>query len=254
MIIEAILPAILLGAIAGSFLSTVAQRWHDLPSLAGRSRCDRCGVPIPAHANVPILGFVLLRGRCGRCGGAIDPAHIVMEAGCAAIGGIALAIEPTTEGWIAAGFGWTLALLALIDAREQRLPDAIVLPLGAAGLALGAVHLPPPFETRAVGALAGFVALWLVAAGYRVLRGREGLGRGDAKLLGAIGAWTGWVMLPQIVLVAALLGLAWAGFRFARGHRVEATDRLPFGTLLALAAWPLSMAAAAGLSLPLGPG
>ena len=160
-----------------------------------------------------------------------------MEIICAAIGCIALATLPGVEGWIAAFFGWVLALLALIDAREQRLPDIFVLPLGGVGLMIGVTAFLPPMASRIAGALAGFASLWVIARVYRTLRGREGIGRGDSKLLGAIGAWVGWQDLPRIVLAGAILGLCWTALRYVRGHTVTATDRLPLGTLLAPAAW-----------------
>lgn len=238
-----ILSAIILGALAGSFLSTVAIRWPSPGSLGGRSRCDECGVAVPAYDNLPIAGFILLRGRCRGCGARIDFGHLALEVVCAAAGGIALALRPGTSGWTIAALGWALALLALIDAREQRLPDILVFPLGAAGLALGAMWSPLVLETRAIGAVAGFLALRVVAHGYRAARGREGIGGGDAKLLGAIGAWTGWQPLPTIVLVSSLLGLSWAAFQHLRGQRITMVDRLPFGTLLAIAAWGVVMLA-----------
>ena len=235
-VVETVLAG-LFGTIAGSFLSTVAMRWKSLNSMLGRSRCDLCDAVIPPWDNIPLVSFVALSGRCRSCRETFSFAHIGMEIICAAIGCIALATLPGVEGWSAAFFGWVLALLALIDAREQRLPDMFVLPLGGVGLMIGVTAFLPPMASRIAGALAGFASLWVIARVYRTLRGREGIGRGDAKLLGAIGAWVGWQDLPRIVLAGAILGLAWTALRYVRGHSVTATDRLPLGTLLAPAAW-----------------
>ncbi|WP_419826266.1 prepilin peptidase [Sphingomonas sp.] len=227
------------GAVAGSFLATVAIRdGRGEPVSRGRSRCDRCAVPVPIWANVPVASWLWLRGRCGACHAAIDPRHPLLEIACLLLAVASVASRPGTAGWAGAVFGWLLATLAVIDAGSFRLPDRLVLPLLGSGLAAGAGGLPPPLQDRLWGAGVGFVALTLLAAAYRRSRGREGLGAGDAKLLAAIGAWLGWQPLPWVVLAAAVLGLGATAARAVAEERVTATDRLPLGTLLAMAAWP----------------
>lgn len=227
-------PALLgvLGLVFGSFIATVAIRWPEGRSaLSGRSACDGCGRVLGAAELVPLAGYLVLRGRCRSCGAAIAPLHPVVEAIGAAIGLAAGFAAPGWDGVAGATFGWLLLALAAIDFRAFWLPDALTAALALAGLAFGA----PPLADRLIGGVAGFAALWLVAAGYRRLRGRAGLGGGDAKLFGAIGLWLGWRALPGVLLVACLIGLA-----VALARRMRAGDRLPLGTLLAagaFAAW-----------------
>jgi leader peptidase (prepilin peptidase)/N-methyltransferase len=221
--------------VIGSFLSTLAIRWPAGRSIArGRSRCDGCGVAIPAWRLVPLASYALQRGRCGGCERPIDWRHPAMELLCALIGFVALWLSPDWAGAAGALFGWGLAVLALLDRDHFWLPDRLTLPLGALGLAIG----PALLADRVIGAVAGYAALALIAAGYKTARGRVGLGQGDAKLLGAIGAWLGWRMLPWVVLGACAIGIVWAVLA-----RKSATDRLPLGTLLAVAAWGAWVAA-----------
>jgi leader peptidase (prepilin peptidase)/N-methyltransferase len=134
-------------------------------------------------------------------------------------------------------FGWTLLALAWIDWRQLRLPDALTLPLLLAGLAAAALDGQAALLSGVIGALAGYAALRLVGESYFSLRGHEGLGQGDAKLLAAAGAWLGWEALPWVVLLAALLGLALAVARRAGGGALTRETALPFGPPLALAIW-----------------
>ena len=234
---------VLLGAVAGSFLATLAIRWgRDESVVRGRSRCDVCGALIPGWALIPAISIVLLEGRCRACAAPIDRRHLALELGCMAIGGASLAARPGAEGLAGALSGWLLAALALLDLDHFWLPDRLVAPLLLLGLAAGAYGIDPSLSDRIAGALLGFALLTIVGWSYRRIRGREGLGQGDAKLLAAIGAWLGWRALPDVVLLAALLGLGWTLLLAARGRTVSLVDRLPLGTLLALAAWPLWVA------------
>lgn len=132
--------------------------------------------------------------------------------------------------------GWALLTLGLIDSRIYRLPDPLTLPLVAAGLAGAAFFQPDQLTARLIGSVGGYAALAAAALIFRWLRGRDGLGLGDAKLLAASGAWLGWRMLPNVLLLASLGGLAWVFV----SHRINGHDRntpLPFGPFLALASW-----------------
>jgi len=227
------------GAIIGSFVATVTIRWpQGRSAMGGRSACDGCGVTLVARDLVPLASWILLRGRCRRCGDRIDPRHPAIELAAAVIGASALAVAPGWSGVAGCVFGWTLLLLLVLDAEHFWLPDRLTLPLAAAGLAAAGLGLEPSFESRAIGLVAGWGGLTLVAAGYRLWRGRQGLGGGDPKLFGAIGAWLGWAALPAVLFGAAMTGLVVVALRLIRGRAVTATDRLPFGVLLALAAWP----------------
>jgi leader peptidase (prepilin peptidase)/N-methyltransferase len=128
--------------------------------------------------------------------------------------------------------------LAVLDWRAFWLPDRLVLLLALGGLAGGLAGLSPPLIDRLAGGAAGFAVLWVVAFGYRRLRGREGLGGGDPKLFGAIGLWLGWQLLPAVLLVAGLVGLGIVGVRALSGRVMAGTDALPLGTLIAVAAYP----------------
>lgn len=232
MVTLATLGGALLGALVGSFVATLVLRWPDQPGVPrGRSRCDHCGRIIGAIDLLPLLSALFQRGRCRTCRAPINPLHWQIELTSAAIGGTALALSPDAPGVALAMMGWMLVPLAWIDARHQWLPDPLSLGLALAGFALGGL-LGVPMADRVIGAVAGFTALWLIAATYRLVRGREGLGGGDPKLLGAVGAWIGWVPLAPVLALAAASGLVIGLVR-----RMPATGALPFGTMIAPAAW-----------------
>ena len=145
-----------------------------------------------------------------------------------------------TTGWLlwaSCGLGWVLLALAAIDQREQLLPDVLTLPLIPAGLAVAYVDDPAHLFDHAVGAIAGYAVFVLIELVYARVRGRAGLGRGDAKLLAAAGAWVAWIGLPHVVLIAALTALIAAAAARLTGHSVGATTRLAFGPWLALGTW-----------------
>jgi leader peptidase (prepilin peptidase)/N-methyltransferase len=228
-----------LGAIVGSFLATLVVRWPEGRSVArGRSACDACGVILGVRDLVPLLSAALARGRCRRCGARIDPRHWQIELGCLGVGVLAGLAVPGPVGLAGSVFGWLLLTLAALDINEFWLPDALTAPLAAAGLASGLLGIEPALIDRVIGGVGGFAALWAVGAGYKALRHRDGLGGGDPKLLGAIGLWLGWRMLPAVVLLAALIGLAVVLLGILRGRPTSMGDRLPFGALLAIAAYP----------------
>ena len=222
----------------GSFLGVVAMRLTEGRTVVfGRSACDRCGATLGPLELVPLVSFVALRGRCRHCGAKIDPLHPLMEAGTLAI---AIWAGFVTPGWIVAAsclLGWTLMTLAAIDARTGLLPDVLTLPLVAAGLAVAFAIDRASLLGHVIGAAAGFLVFAALAEIYRRLRGRDGLGLGDAKLLAASGAWLSWSGLPTTVLFAAFIGLAFVLVRRARGEALEAADRLAFGPALAAATW-----------------
>lgn len=230
------------GALIGSYGGTLLARWPRGESATfGRSRCDSCAAPLGATQLVPVLSFLVQRGRCRRCAAAIAPGHLWIELGAMTVGGISGLLFADTPATAAASAvaGWLLLLLAAFDLRHFWLPDRLVLPLAALGLAVNALGIGPGLTDAVIGALGGFLALWAIARGYRLLRGREGLGGGDPKMLGAIGAWIGWQALPFTVFLAALLGLLAAGILALRGRAVDGEFRLPLGAALAAAAWPL---------------
>ncbi|WP_242137436.1 A24 family peptidase [Sphingomonas sp. TREG-RG-20F-R18-01] len=227
------------GAIIGSFIATIVVRWPEGRSVVhGRSACDGCGVALGARDLVPLLSALVARGRCRTCGARIDPLHWQIELTALVIGVAAGLVAPGVAGAAGAVFGWLLLTLGALDVVAFWLPDGLTGTLALAGLATGALGVMPLLLNRVIGGVAGFVALWAVGAGYRLLRGRDGLGGGDPKLLGAIGLWLGWRMLPTVVLFAALAGLGIAVLGALRGRPTTLADRMPFGALLAIAAYP----------------
>lgn len=134
-------------------------------------------------------------------------------------------------------FGWWLLVLAATDWRDFLLPDALTLPLAVAGIVVSYVIDPTHILDHLIGAFSGFFALALLAYAYARLRGRDGLGLGDAKLMGALGAWLSWQGLPSALLFAAISGLVFVLLRSAVRRPLAATDPIPFGTFLALGGW-----------------
>jgi leader peptidase (prepilin peptidase) / N-methyltransferase len=227
----------LLGLILGSFIATLVLRWPEGRSVGGRSACDGCGRTLGARDLVPLLSAVASRGRCRTCGGRIDPVHWQVELAAALVGLAAGLVAPGPEALAGAAFGWLLLALAALDLRALWLPDRLTAVLAAGGV-VTSPWFAPALEERLVGGAAGFALLWLVSAGYRRVRGREGMGGGDPKLFGAIGLWLGWRMLPPVLLAASLLGLGVALVAAVRGRPLAGDHPLPLGTLLAAAAYP----------------
>lgn len=232
-----------LGAIIGSFLATLILRWPERRSvLTGRSACDACGRTLSAIELVPLLSALVQRGQCRTCAAPIDFLHLKVELACAAAGAILLGLAPGIEGLGWAILAWLLITLAVLDYRHFWLPDALTLPLAFLGFTLAMWVNPVPLTDRIIGALAGYGGLMLIAIGYRWLRGREGMGGGDPKLLGALGAWLGWQVLPLVLLIASLAALLTALLHALRGGEVTSTTHVPLGTFLAIAAIPAWMA------------
>ena len=227
-----------LGAIFGSFIAALVIRWPQGRSvMRGRSACDDCGRTLRATELVPLLSFVAQRGRCRGCGAPIDPRHAAIELGGVAIGVAAGLVAPDAGGAAGATFGWLLLALAALDLAAFWLPDRLTGLLAVSGIVAGAAGLDPPLADRAIGGVAGYASLAAIAWGYRALRHRDGMGGGDPKLFGAIGLWLGWRMLPAVLVIASLIGLGVALFAQVTGRGMTRDTALPFGTLLAVAAY-----------------
>ncbi len=213
-----------------------------------RSACPGCGHRITALENVPVVSWLVLRGRCSGCKTRISPRYPLVEL----LTGIASAIVAVRFGfgWTAAAgivLTWALIALSAIDIDTQLLPDDITLPLMWLGLILSLFHAPvdgtavqgPLFvdpRSAIVGAAAGYLTLWSVYQAFKLATGKEGMGYGDFKLLAALGAWLGWQMLPLIILLSAVVGAVFgiAMIVFARHGRGVP---IPFGPYLAMAGW-----------------
>ncbi len=231
----------LLGLIFGSFIAAVTVRMpRDEDIVFGRSRCMSCGETLKPWHLVPALSWLVQRGRCAMCGAAVSPRYILIECGAAAIG-VWAALSGQDGGWIAiaatAVLGWQLLLIALIDAENFWLPDELTLPLIATGLAAAAVIAQAWPVAQLIGAVAGFVLLWALAEAYRRVRHRDGLGGGDPILFAGAGAWVGWTGLPTVLLWACAAGFSIVLTLLITRRTVALTDRLPFGTFLAVGIW-----------------
>lgn len=247
-----------LGLIIGSFLNVVIHRlpimlemqWRDEAALSAdgealvaqarydlwwpRSHCPHCQQPIALRNNVPVLGWLLLRGRSRCCHQPIAWRYPLVEAVTGILFVVAGSLWPPGVSLLGAlvliSF---LIALAAIDAETLLLPDALTLPLLWLGLFINLSDAFVPLESAVIGAMAGYLALWVVYWLFKTLTGKDALGAGDFKLLAALGAWLGWQALPQLVLLAALGGLVVTClWRWRRGSDFE--QPLAFGPWLAV--------------------
>jgi len=236
----------LLAPFIGSFLGVLIRRWPaGRPVAYGRSCCDHCGAPLAPRDLVPLVSWLLARGRCRRCKAPIGEFYPLVE--LAALGVVVWAGTLDTEAalWLDCLLGWGLLTLAWIDAEHLLLPDILTLPLILFGLGAAWYLRWPPLVDAAAGAAVGYLSFRLLALAYRWLRGRDGLGAGDAKLLAAGGAWLGWQALGDVVLGAALAGILWFIATRRPGTDEPRSDEppaagpaeLPFGPALAVAIW-----------------
>ena len=230
---------VILAPFVGSFLGVLVRRLPRGESIvAPRSHCESCGTKLGVRELLPIASFLLLRGRCRHCGVPIARDHLAAELAATLVPAAALAALPWA-GWEAIGaasvLGWVLLALALIDWAHWILPDVLTLPLLVAGLGATALLSPSALPDHAAAAAAGGGGLALLAFTYRRLRGREGLGGGDVKLLAAGGAWVGLQALPLLLAGAAVAGLLLALLRHGRG--IEGASAIPFGPPLCGAIW-----------------
>ncbi|AZD10585.1 Leader peptidase (Prepilin peptidase) [Pseudomonas chlororaphis] len=252
---------LVLGLIVGSFLNVLIWRlpkmlerdWHaqardilglpDEPAgpiynlLLPHSQCPHCGHPIRPWENIPLLSYLLLRGRCSACQAPIGRRYPLVELTC----GLASAFVAWHFGfgWQAGlmlFLSWGLLAMSLIDADHQLLPDVLVLPLLWLGLIVNGFDLFVSLHDALWGAVAGYLCLWSVYWLFKLLTGKEGMGHGDFKLLAMFGAWGGWQILPMTLLLASLTG-ALAGIAMLRRNRAQMSTPIPFGPFLAIAGW-----------------
>ena len=256
--------AAFLGLIAGSFLGVVAFRlprilerqWQgEIAQRSGnsqdsihcsdgrlslafpRSHCPSCASPIRPLDNIPLVGFLHLRGRCRACGAQIPLRYPALEVS-SALAAAAVAWRFGCEAPMAGALLLTFALIALacIDLETQLLPDAITLPFLWLGLALNLFGVYAPLPAAVIGAIAGYGVLWSVFQVFRLVTGKEGMGHGDFKLLAMVGAWLGWEVLPLVIILSSTSALVVGGSLIALGRRKRASP-LAFGPFLAGAAW-----------------
>lgn len=230
---------LLVAPFVGSALGTLVQRLpRGRPIALVRSACESCGRALGPLDLVPIASYVALGGKCRSCRSRIAPFHLWIELAALGVAASAVLVEADPGRlWAGCCLGWTLLALAWIDCEHMLLPDVLTLPLVLAGLAATWLLSSGDMADHAIGAAVGYAAFRAIAVVYQQLRGRSGLGQGDAKLLAAAGAWVGWEALPAIVLLAALAGLGAALVAAIGGRRLSGNTALPFGPFLAGALW-----------------
>jgi leader peptidase (prepilin peptidase)/N-methyltransferase len=257
-----VLLAGLTGLIVGSFLNVVIYR---LPRMMERqwraqcaelldhsqkegmhetfnlwtpgSRCPACRHPISPTENIPILSYLLQRGRCAHCATPISVQYPAVEATSALLA--AIVAWHYGPGWQAAAamlLTWSLIALSVIDFNHKLLPDVITLPFMWLGMGIALFGVFTDLQSSVVGAMSGYLSLWLVFHAFRILTGKDGMGFGDFKLLAMLGAWQGWQNLLPIVIVSSCVGAVLGIVLILVGGQNRNTP-MPFGPFLAAAGW-----------------
>jgi len=262
-----------LGLCIGSFLNVVIFRlpkmlirdWNneansilELPSkdhddanltlLSPRSHCADCKQTITWWANIPVFSYLLLRGRCSHCKEKISTRYPIVEIICAALSiTVAIHFSFSWETLAALLFTWGLLALTFIDIDHQLLPDEITLPLLWLGIIVNLFGFFTPTQDAIIGAVLGYVSLWSVSWVFKKVTGKVGMGNGDFKLLSLLGAWLGWKILPLLIFVASVSGIA-TGIIFITLKNKTKADPIPFGPHLAVAGWLILMASESTLA------
>jgi leader peptidase (prepilin peptidase)/N-methyltransferase len=250
----------IIGLYVGSFLNVVIHRlpimqhhlWmkelHVLQGVAveepaaysllmPRSCCPNCQSKLAFYDMIPLLSWLWLRGRCRYCQQPIAKCYPVVELLSALVTVFFSSIFPF--GWILLGvllFSWFLLALVMIDLEIMQLPDPLTLPLLWLGLLFNLTGTYVALADAVLGVVLGYMILWLLFWGFKLITGREGLGYGDFKLLAALGAWLGWATLPSLLTLAAFLGIVLSLLNYWRG-KTSLNSPMPFGPALALSAW-----------------
>ncbi|WP_442962322.1 prepilin peptidase [Pseudomonas sp. ADAK13] len=253
--------ALVLGLIVGSFMNVLVWRlpkmlereWraqaHEVLGLPAEpaaapynlmrpnSCCPNCSHPIRPRENIPLVSYLLLRGRCSSCHQPIGVRYPFTELACGLIS--AVVAWHFGFGWAAGAvmvLSWGLLAMSLIDVDHQLLPDALVLPLLWMGLILNSVGVFVSLPDALWGAVAGYTSLWSVFWLFKLITGKDGMGYGDFKLLAMLGAWGGWQILPMTLLLSSLVGVI-GGLVLLRLRKAQASTPMPFGPYLAIAGW-----------------
>lgn len=242
----------LLGLLVGSFLNVVVYRLpimlNQKPSLCAttpfnlitpRSHCPHCQKSVPHWANIPLLGYLIVKGKCLLCKRSISLRYPLLELITAVVS--VLVVHHFGLQWQSISaliLSWGLIALTAIDLDQQLLPDAITFPLLWVGLfvSLFKLHVDP--QDAIIGAITGYLCLWSVAKLFKMIRKKDGMGEGDFKLLAVLGAWLGWQSLPAIILLASLLGLlSNLSLMWGKPYKDYKDNCIPFGPYLSLGAW-----------------
>jgi leader peptidase (prepilin peptidase) / N-methyltransferase len=253
--------AALLGLFIGSFLNVVILRlpvimhnsWEkqclefqgENPTsqtepfnlIVPRSRCPKCGHQIGAFENIPVISYLLQRGRCKHCNAPISSRYPAIELLTALLTGfVAWKCGFSLYALFAILLTWALISLSFIDIDHQLLPDDITLPFLWIGLGLSMFGIFTDMQSAIIGAMAGYLSLWIIYQLFKIITGKEGMGYGDFKLLALFGAWLGWSKLPLIVMLSSLVG-AIIGIIMIVSMGRDRQIPIPFGPYLAIAGW-----------------
>ena len=256
-----IIAAAIIGLVVGSFLNVVIHRlpimmkreWQrdcaellEIPTNINKekfdlilppSRCPSCSHAITMLENIPIISYIFLRGRCSSCQQKISIRYPIIEFSSMLLA--AITAWKFGYGWPLLGallLTWSLLAASIIDLDHLLLPDSIVLPLLWLGILFNLFATYTNLETSIIGAMIGYLSLWSVYWGFKLLTGKEGMGHGDFKLLAALGAWLGWMALPGIIFLSSLVG-AVIGISLVI-LKIQGQDKpIPFGPFLATAGW-----------------
>ena len=257
--------AVAAGAVIGSFLNVVIHRlplmmhkeWaeqcdelrgdpvmktlprENITLAAPPSRCPCCGAPIRPLHNVPIIGYLWLRGKCAHCKAVISPRYLIVEAACASLGVyLFYRFGLSMQFLFYALFTFLLVPLVFIDLKHKLLPDSIVYLVLWSGVLFALVGRDVALNESVLGVMAGYLSLWSVYVAFKFFTGKEGMGHGDFKLLAAIGAWTGWQSLLTVIIISSVAGTA-AGLilLYINKDKPNASRAYPFGPYLAAAGW-----------------
>jgi leader peptidase (prepilin peptidase)/N-methyltransferase len=228
----------LLAPFVGSFVGVVSARFErPLTILFGRSACPGCRRPLGVPDLVPLLSWLVAGGCCRHCGGTISLRYPAIECAAIVIAAWAAAAAPAESLWASVVLGWGLLALVVTDLESYTLPDFLTLPLLIVGLGEAWGWGDTALADRGLGAFCGIGFILLVRFVYWRVRRVEGIGLGDAKLLGVAGAWIGWEGLPTVLFLAAVSALLVVPLRTRRFGKVSLTERVPFGAYLCFATW-----------------
>ncbi len=215
----------------------VSSKEENITLSTPASTCPKCGHKIKPWENIPVVSYLVLRGKCSSCKTSISPRYPIIELVTAILAAIVICqFELSWIGLAAVVFTWMLLILTMIDFDTQLLPDSITLPLLWIGLLVNINGSFVSLSEAVWGAVIGYLALWSVYHLFRILTGKEGMGYGDFKLLAALGAWLGWKMLPLIILLSSLVG-AVVGLGLIAILGRDKNIPIPFGPYLAAAGW-----------------
>jgi leader peptidase (prepilin peptidase)/N-methyltransferase len=230
--------AMLVAPFIGSFLSVLVVRLPLEEDIVwGRSRCRSCNKPLGPSELIPLLSWAMQRGRCSACGASVSALYPSMELATTAVAFWAVVTVPVEVAIPSILLGWVLLALAVMDARSFFLSDYLTLPLVPAGLAITWMMDGEALPWHLVAAVVGFAALWALAWAYRLVRGRDGLGMGDAKLMAAAGAWLGLGGLGPVLLIGVCVNAVLLAGQRLSGRQVDGSTPVPLGTGIAAGMW-----------------